>query len=127
MMKSLLTTVLLGLLKFLTLEQLSKILATCVAWTLRYASRKGGKAWDRSKAVLKNVGQWIDLFNEVYEDDMLDADEEAKIALAIKNMTAAKKIAEIVGEKAKKVEAQKPKAEAEKQKAVAKAKPKKKA
>lgn len=99
MMKSVLTAIAMWLVRFLTLDQLSKILATCVAWALRYASRRGGKAWDKSKAVLKSAGQWIDLFNEVYEDDMLDADEEAKIALAIKNMTAAKKIAEILEKK----------------------------
>ena len=105
MMKSVLTAVVIWLVKFLTMDQLSRILATCVAWALRYASRRGGKAWDRSKAVLKSAGQWIDLFNEVYEDDKLDAEEEAKIATAIKNMTAAKKIAEIL--KKKKAEAEK--------------------
>ena len=45
---------------------------------------------------MSKVALWVNLFNEVYEDDKLTAEEEAKIAEAIKNETSVNKISEIL-------------------------------
>jgi len=51
---------------------------------LGYASKNGGKAWDRAKDIILKVNIWTSLFMQVYDDDTLTQEEEQMIADAIK-------------------------------------------
>ena len=109
------------LFKTLTIDNVSAIAAKCVVWLLEYARKKGGKHWDKAKEVIRKINLWCSLFLEVYEDDELTEEEEAKIAEAIANETAFKSIAEILNKKlTKKRNARKANAEKKAVKRVAK-------
>ena len=95
-MKTVITAVIGILIKVISVENVAKVLAFCVSKLLGYASRKGGDAWDKTKAVMVDAENWIHLFNETYEDDEMTPEEEAKVAEAIKNLTSVKKVAELV-------------------------------
>lgn len=84
------------LLNFLNADAVCKVIAKCIAKLLETASRKGGDAWDKAKAIIKQVHVWCGLFIEVYDDDNLTEDEEKKIADAIKNQTNIEKIVDII-------------------------------
>lgn len=84
------------LLKFVTVDSLCALIAKAIAKMLSYASKNGGKSWDNAKAAMSKIAVWVNLFNEVYADDKLTAEEEAKIAEAIKNETPVDKISEIL-------------------------------
>ena len=87
---------------FVSVDMIARVIAFCIAKLIKYASKRGGNAWEKTKAIMKNVENWIALFNEVYEDDELSEEEEKKIAGAIANLTAVKKISKIVESKKKK-------------------------
>ena len=99
-MKTVITAMIGVLIKAISVENVAKILAFCISKLLKYASKKGGNAWDKTKVVMVNAENWIHLFNETYEDDEMTPEEELKVAEAIKNLTSVKKIAELI-EKAK--------------------------
>ena len=81
-MQTILTNI---LLKFVSTDSLCSLIAKAIAKMLAFASKNGGKSWDNAKLAMSKVALWVNLFNEVYEDDELTAEEEAKIAEAIKN------------------------------------------
>lgn len=75
-------------LKFVTYDTLVKIIATALAYVMEYArthSYKGG--WEKAKDTIHEVKKWINLFDEVYEDDTLTEEEEKKIEDAIADCT----------------------------------------
>lgn len=84
------------LLKFVTVDSLCALIAKAIAKMLSYASKNGGESWDNAKTAMSKIAVWVNLFNEVYADDKLTAEEEAKIAEAIKNETPVDKISEIL-------------------------------
>ena len=73
------------LMKFLDVDALAGLIAKAIASILKYASKKGGKAWDVAKATIVKINVWTSLFLQVYDDETLTADEEKAIAEAIKN------------------------------------------
>ena len=80
-------------LKFVTYDTLVKVIATALAYVLEYArkhSDKGG--WEKAKKSVHEVKKWVNLFDEVYEDDTLTEDEEKKIEAAIAECTAVESI-----------------------------------
>lgn len=84
-------------LKFVTYDTLVKIIATALAYVLEYArthSYKGG--WEKAKDTIHEVKKWINLFDEVYEDDTLTEDEEKQIEDAIADCTAVASIYKIL-------------------------------
>ena len=80
------------LFKFITIDNISQLLAKCIAYVLGYASKNGGKAWDRAKDIILKVNIWTSLFMQVYDDDTLTQEEEQMIADAIKAQTKARKV-----------------------------------
>jgi len=85
--------------KSLTVDNISQIAARCIVWLLEYARNKGDKYWDTAKGVIRKINNWCSLFLEVYEDDELTEEDEAKIAEAIKNQTDVQTIANILQKK----------------------------
>jgi len=76
-------------LKFVTYDTLVKVIATALAYVLEYArkhSDKGG--WEKAKKSVREVKKWVNLFDEVYEDDTLTEEEEKQIEDAIADCTA---------------------------------------
>ena len=100
--------------KSLTVDNISQIAARCVVWLLEYARNKGDKYWDTAKGVIRKINNWCSLFLEVYEDDELTEEDEAKIAEAIKNQTDVQTIANILQKKIVKKRGRKRSAKAEK-------------
>lgn len=90
------------LFKTLTVENISALAARCIVWLLEYARNKGDKYWDTAKDVIRKINNWCSLFLEVYEDDKLTEEEEAKIAEAIQKETDIQTIAEILNKRLKK-------------------------
>ena len=84
------------LLKFLTVDNLCTILAKIISLLLAYASKKGGKAWDITKATIVKVNNWTSLYLQVYDDEQLTKEEEKLIADAIKNKTDIAKVIDII-------------------------------
>ena len=84
------------LFKFVTIENISAVAAKCIVWLLEYCRSKGDKYWDTAKNIIRKINNWCSLFLEVYEDDTLSPEEEAKIAEAIKNQTDIKTIVKIL-------------------------------
>ena len=75
-------------LKFVTYDTLVKVIATALAYVLEYArkhSDKGG--WEKAKKSVHEIKKWVNLFDEVYEDDTLTEEEEKKIEDAIADCT----------------------------------------
>ena len=75
-------------LKFVTYDTLVKVIATALAYVLEYArlhSYKGG--WEKAKETIHEVKKWVNLFDEVYEDDTLTEDEKKQIEDAIADCT----------------------------------------
>lgn len=100
--------------KSLTVDNISHIAARCIVWLLEYARNKGDKYWDTAKGVIRKINNWCSLFLEVYEDDELTEEDEAKIAEAIKNQTDVQTIANILQKKIVKKRGRKRNAKAEK-------------
>ena len=84
------------LLKFLTPANVASVIAKCIAYLIRNASKKGGKSWDTAKDVIKQTENYTHLFNEVYDDEELTKEEEGKIAKAIEMNTLISSIVEII-------------------------------
>lgn len=100
--------------KSLTVDNISQIVARCIVWLLEYARNKGDKYWDTAKGVIRKINNWCSLFLEVYEDDELTEEDEAKIAEAIKNQTDVQTIANILQKKIVKKRGRKRSAKVEK-------------
>lgn len=50
------------LMKFLDVDALAGLIAKAIASILKYASKKGGKAWDIAKTIITKVNVWTSLF-----------------------------------------------------------------
>ena len=92
-MKSILTSLIISL---LDLNTICMLVAKAIAAILRYASKRGGKAWDICKAIITKINLWTSLFLQVYDDEQLTSDEEKIIADAIKNQTDIAKLVDIL-------------------------------
>ena len=87
-------------LKFVSYETIVGVMASGIAYIMEYARRKASKdGWEKAKAAMKKVKVWVNLFDEVYEDDTLTEDEEKKIEEAIKQGTIAESIYNIIKNK----------------------------
>ena len=84
------------LVKFLDVDTLCSLVAKAISSILAYASKKGGKAWETAKIAITKINLWTSLFLQVYEDDTLDAEDEKKIADAIKKETDIEKLVDIL-------------------------------
>ena len=84
------------LVKFLDVDTLCSLVAKAISSILAYASKKGGKAWEIAKTAITKINLWTSLFLQVYEDDTLDAEDEKKIADAIKKETDIEKLIDIL-------------------------------
>jgi len=80
--------------KCLSPEKIASLIAGIIANLLRKASQT--KNWDAIKDVIQKVEKCCKLFNEVYEDDELTEEDEAKIAQAIADLTDADSIKKIL-------------------------------
>lgn len=87
------------LLKFISVESICTLLAKLIAKLLKIASQKGGDKWDKSKEILNKASIWINLFNEVYEDDTMTPEEEERVAKAIEDQTSIEKLVDILKKK----------------------------
>ena len=84
-------------LKFVTYDTLVKIIATALAYVLEYARKHASKGgWEKAKKSVHEVKKWVNLFDEVYEDDTLTEEEEKKIEDAIADCTAVASIYKIL-------------------------------
>ena len=86
------------LMKFLDVDALAGLIAKAIASILKYASKKGGKAWDIAKTIITKVNVWTSLFAQVYDDETLTEEEEKIIAEAIKSQTSIEKLVDILKE-----------------------------
>lgn len=67
-------------LKFVSYETLVTVLAQGIAYVLEYARTSSSpEGWEKAKSTIAKVRGWLNLFDEVYEDDELTQDEEKKI------------------------------------------------
>lgn len=71
--------------KFITIDMISTVIAKLIAKLLNNASKKGGESWNKSKLIISKVRVWIDLFDQVYEDNEMTTEEETLVSKAISN------------------------------------------
>lgn len=83
-------------LKFITPEKIGKLVAGAIAKLLNHAKENNYETWDKSKAIVKQIKKWSDLFLQVYNDDTLTSEEEQIIATEIANMTDATSIEKLL-------------------------------
>ena len=80
-------------LKFVSYDTLVNTIACGIAYLLEYARTNSSKdGWEKAKKSVNGIKLWIDLFNQVYEDDNLSDEEEKLIQTAISNCTATESI-----------------------------------
>lgn len=71
-------------LKFVSYDTLVRTIAQGLAYVLEYARNSSTpEGWKTAKDTISKVKGWINLFEEVYEDDTLTKEEEKKIQDAI--------------------------------------------
>ena len=69
--------------KFITVENVSSLVARLIVRLMEYARKKGDVAWDKTKAIVCEINRYTSLFMQVYEDDTLTEEEEEEIRKAI--------------------------------------------
>lgn len=75
-------------LKFVSYETLVGVIASALAYIMEYARKKASpEGWEKAKKSVKAVKTWVNLFDEVYEDDTLTEEEEKLIEQAISDCT----------------------------------------
>lgn len=91
-------------LKFVSYDTLVRTIAQALAYIIAYARANAGVGgWEKAKRAIKEIKNWLTLFDEVYEDDTLTPDEEKKIQDAIANCTLTTSIYDMLqGKKAPK-------------------------
>ncbi len=96
-------------LKFVSYDTLVRTIAQALAYLMEYARLNSSLAgWEKAKRAIKEIKNWLTLFDEVYEDDTLTEEEEKKIQEAIANCTATTTIYDLLqGKKPKKKSARK--------------------
>lgn len=79
--------------KFVSYKTLVETIACGIAYLLEYARENASKeGWDKAKNVVKEIKNWLTLFDQVYDDDNLSEEEEKLIQDAISNCTATESI-----------------------------------
>ena len=67
-------------LKFVSYETLVTVIAQGIAYVLEYARTSSSpEGWEKAKSTISKIKNWLNLFEEVYEDDELTPEEEKKI------------------------------------------------
>lgn len=67
-------------LKFVSYETLVTVIAQGIAYVLEYARTSSSpEGWDKAKSTISKIKNWLNLFDEVYEDDELTPEEEKRI------------------------------------------------
>jgi len=84
------------LIRFCTVDNLCAVAARIISAILLWASKRGGSRWESAKGAVKKIKTWCELFDQVYEDDEMSADEEKMVADAIRRETPVEKIVEIL-------------------------------
>lgn len=80
-------------LKFVSYKTLVETIACGIAYLLEYARENASKeGWDKAKSGVKEIKNWLTLFDQVYEDDNLSEEEEKLIQDAISKCTATESI-----------------------------------
>ena len=79
--------------KFVSYKTLVETIACGIAYLLEYARENASKeVWDKAKNGVKEIKNWLTLFDQVYDDDSLSEEEEKLIQDAISNCTATESI-----------------------------------
>ena len=79
--------------KFVSYKTLVETIACGIAYLLEYARKNASKeGWDKAKNGVKEIKNWLTLFDQVYDDDNLSEEEEKLIQDAISNCTATESI-----------------------------------
>ena len=79
--------------KFVSYKTLVETIACGIAYLLEYARENASKeGWDKAKNGVKEIKNWLTLFDQVYDDDNLSEEEEKLIQDAISNCTATESI-----------------------------------
>ena len=79
--------------KFVSYKTLVETIACGIAYLLEYARKNASKeGWDKAKNGVKEIKNWLTLFDQVYDDDNLSNEEEKLIQDAISNCTATESI-----------------------------------
>ena len=79
--------------KFVSYKTLVETIACGIAYLLEYARENASKeGWDKAKNGVKEIKNWLTLFDQVYDDDNLSDEEEKLIQDAISNCTATESI-----------------------------------
>ena len=87
-------------LKFVSYETLVGVIASAIAYIMEYARKKSSpEGWERAKKSVKAIKTWVNLFDEVYEDDTLTDEEEKLIEEAISGCTAVDSIYKLLKNK----------------------------
>lgn len=82
------------LIKFLSVDTIVAIIAKCFSWLIIWA-RKWDK-WTQFKLIVNKINGYTSLLLEVYEDDELTAEEEKRIADALKNEESINKVSDVI-------------------------------
>lgn len=79
--------------KFVSYKTLVETIACGISYLLEYARENASKeGWDKAKNGVKEIKNWLTLFDQVYDDDNLSEEEEKLIQDAISNCTATESI-----------------------------------
>ena len=79
--------------KFVSYKTLVETIACGIAYLLESARENASKeGWDKAKNGVKEIKNWLTLFDQVYDDDNLSNEEEKLIQDAISNCTATESI-----------------------------------
>lgn len=90
-------------LKFVSYETLVTVIAQGIAYILEYARTSSSpEGWDKAKSTITKVKGWLNLFEEVYEDDELTPEEEKKIQDEIASCSVTGSIYDLLQGKKKK-------------------------
>lgn len=90
--------------KFITIDTISTVIAKLIAKLLNNASKKGGESWNESKRIISKIRVWIDLFDQVYEDDEMTTEDETLVSKAISNEIEITKVSKILGKSTKEIQ-----------------------
>lgn len=80
-------------LKCVSYDTLVECIASAIAYLIAYARKNSSQeGWQKAKLAIKQTKNWINLFDEVYEDDTLTPEEEKRIQDEIAKCTTTKTI-----------------------------------
>ena len=79
--------------KFVSYKTRVETIACGISYLLEYARKNASKeGWDKAKNGVKEIKNWLTLFDQVYDDDNLSEEEEKLIQDAISKCTATESI-----------------------------------